>query len=155
MREKLTRGRSNVFLMELILVILFFALSSVVILQLFVSAKEEGDRSRGTTEACRYAQDLAERFKASPGETALALTEEGWSEENDVYTLGLTRDWQPAGNTAPVYLARLTLVRRSVQTGGLMTVQIRISRMNEENGGVLCTLPAAVYLPADESGVAA
>ena len=58
--------RRNPVLIELILVILFFSLSSVVLVELFVKAKTVSDTSQAQTRGVVVAQDLVEQWKGEP-----------------------------------------------------------------------------------------
>jgi hypothetical protein len=59
------RYGSAVFLMELIVVILFFSLSVVVTLRMFVTSHIMDEQSEQITGALVCAQNVAEQFKAS------------------------------------------------------------------------------------------
>ena len=70
-----TSGKTNSFLLEMILMILFFSVSAAVILQLFASSHNIQKQSSSKNEALLYAQTLAEEFKASE-QDLLTLTSE-------------------------------------------------------------------------------
>lgn len=61
-------SRSSLFLMEMLLVILCFALSAAICLQVFVSAKLTADRSRNLSAAVLAAENAAACWKASDGD---------------------------------------------------------------------------------------
>lgn len=70
-----TSGKTNSFLLEMILMILFFSVSAAVILQLFASSHNIQKQSSSKNEALLYAQTLAEEMKSS-GQNLLARTSE-------------------------------------------------------------------------------
>lgn len=66
---------SMAFLMELIVVILFFSLSTAVTLRLFVAAHEKERESTRLSDAVERAQDTAEQFRVKG--TALFASSDG------------------------------------------------------------------------------
>ena len=70
---------SMAFLMELIVVILFFSLSTAVTLRLFVAAHEKERESTRLSDAVERAQDTAEQFRVKG--TALFASSDGWTYE--------------------------------------------------------------------------
>ena len=76
----------NALLVELLIVVLFFMLSSTVLLPLFATAREQGAKAETLTEATTLAQNIADTLYASD-ETDAALTEMGFSSEGDRWIL--------------------------------------------------------------------
>jgi hypothetical protein len=72
------RSGSAIFLMEFIIVILFFSLSVVVTLQMFVTAHQMDTESTQINGALLHAQNVAEQFKATG---AVMFTGGDWTEE--------------------------------------------------------------------------
>jgi len=66
----MSRSKSGLFLMELIIVIAFFAVTSTICLQLFATAYRLSTRSLGLQMAVVNAQSAAETFKVTDGDTA-------------------------------------------------------------------------------------
>lgn len=66
-------SKSGLFLVELIIAILFFAVASVICVQLFVKAHLVSRQSRDVTAAITLAQNYAEQFKAMGDSDKLAL----------------------------------------------------------------------------------
>ena len=90
------RPKSPLFLMEVILVILFFAIASVVCVQLFVQAYLLSTESSDLTAAVREARNTAEIFKAVGGsttETALLLDAVPPGPQDQTMILYYDRDW--------------------------------------------------------------
>ena len=107
------RYRGNVVLVELIIVILFFALSQVVVLQVFASAQQKTARNSAVSTAVLGMQDTLECLDAQSDadETLLALgfekSESGYQkalEHGVVLSAAITRLTQPAGTLTQVTL---------------------------------------------------
>ncbi|MCL2566014.1 MAG: hypothetical protein FWE24_09440 [Defluviitaleaceae bacterium] len=62
------RSKSSLFLMELIIVITFFAFTSAICVQLFAAANRLSTRSVGMQMAVINAQSAVETFKATDGD---------------------------------------------------------------------------------------
>lgn len=87
MRARLTSG-SGLFLIELMLGIMIFAIAAAVCLKVFVTASDVSLDSAGLNRAVILAQNSAECFKAAGGdlaETAGLLDESFSSEDTLVY----------------------------------------------------------------------
>ena len=61
-------SRSGLFLLELMIVILFFAVTSAICMNLFVQAHLTSAAGSELTSAVREAQSVAELFKAADGD---------------------------------------------------------------------------------------
>lgn len=61
------RSKSSLFLMELILVILFFSISAAICMKVFATAKVKTDFSRNVSNATFAAETIAETFKDCDG----------------------------------------------------------------------------------------
>ena len=70
--------RPNPMLTEMLIVLLFFALSACVLVGVFSSAYKSGEIARSETEALLWAEDLAERFCLSNRSADEFLEGEGW-----------------------------------------------------------------------------
>ncbi|MBQ6415183.1 MAG: hypothetical protein IJJ65_02920, partial [Butyrivibrio sp.] len=60
-------SRTSLFLMELIIVILFFALASAICLRLFAGAHLMAENDRNLNHALIWSQNLSESFYGSKG----------------------------------------------------------------------------------------
>ena len=70
----MARSKSGLFLMELIIAICFFAVSSAICVQLFAHAHTLSQRSKGIQMAVLNAQSVAEGFRGLEGDVeALAI----------------------------------------------------------------------------------
>ena len=63
-----TRSKTSLFLIELILMLLFFALSAAICMRVFAFAQSTSDYSRNLSIATTRAQSAAECFKAADGD---------------------------------------------------------------------------------------
>lgn len=70
--------KPNAMLVELVIVILFFALSASIILQLFVAASNRSVQSATDASALLHAEDFAERFSVSPLGTEVFCIKDGF-----------------------------------------------------------------------------
>lgn len=134
-----TAGKKNLALVELILVILFFALSSMILVQVFVKARAMSDTSRASTLGLVAAQDLIEQLKAAPQEAERILTaEEGWSpetanENGQGYTAAYGADMKPVVTGEAVYKVCVAISEESREAGILYRMSVTIDRIaNEE-----------------------
>ena len=87
--------KRNPALVELILVILFFALASMVLVQVFVKAHLLSRESRAQTLGLIAAEDLLEQWKELPTQPEqLFSSENGWEEErSEEHTSELQSPW--------------------------------------------------------------
>lgn len=79
-------NRSNALLVELLIVVMFFMLSSTVLLQVFSTARSQSAMSGKLTQALNEAQSLADRlYAAQDAESVLA--EMGGTQEEGLWRL--------------------------------------------------------------------
>ena len=71
-------NRQNTLLMEILIVVLFFALCSTVILNVFVGAHNQSERAGAQADALIAAQSLADRLYAAD-ERKDALRQSGFA----------------------------------------------------------------------------
>ena len=123
-----TPSRTNLFLLELILVILFFSLCAAVCTGVFAAAKQTADRSRDLGSAVLLAESAAECFKASSGDLDACAAYLGAARDGDTVTQTFNKDWQPAQAGAA-----FTLRLRADETEALI-------RVNDAAGGEVYSL---------------
>ncbi len=78
-------ARQNPMLAEMLIVLLFFALSACVLAGVFATAYKSGERARSESEALLWAEDLAEGFALSNDGAGEYLSAEGWTYEDGAY----------------------------------------------------------------------
>lgn len=76
-------SRASLFLMELMISILFFSLSSAVCIQLFVKAHAINEATKDISKATLIAQDICEYFHYANGDKAQMLSYYNEYEESD------------------------------------------------------------------------
>ena len=141
------RHSSAVFLMELTLVILFFSLSAVVTLRLFVTARQQEQQSALCSDAMELAEDTAELVYAKG--VSFLEKDAGWtvSEAPDgAEDAHYCYKYDDSGLLMEIY-------SESEQTaaGVLETSEVRItgSEKSGSPGQVLCRLPVKRYYPRE------
>ena len=145
MRFRRTSGsKSGLFLLEMTLVVFFFALTSAVYVRVFASAQRIGRESKTLTEATLIAQNLAEAWYAAGGE--LTETAERFAlcdEEDELLTLYYDSTWKalPADRLAAAsYLAYIRQQPSSGET--LKTAELKVTSVQ---GDVVYELPLVCY----------
>ncbi len=130
-------SKSSLFLMELIIALLFFALSSTVCIRLFVYAHSLSQQTVDTNYALNYAQNMAEAFTGCDGdlqamETVLASS----CLSGDGSSLFLEQNG---------YCTTLTS-SGSAEPGGTISADIRVCKTSEPELA-LYTLHVDLYTP--------
>lgn len=103
-------SKSALILMELIIAILFFSLSSSVCIQLFVKSHLLSKQTTDENHAIIQAQNLAESFLASDGDMMI--------------TLFFDKDWRECNSANACYSASLIPYP---ETEGLVTAEITVA----------------------------
>ena len=89
----MTRSKSGLFLMELIIAICFFAVASAICVQLFANAHILSQRSKGIQMAVLNAQSVAEGFRGLNGDMeALAYLWQAYANDGS-FTAWFDDDW--------------------------------------------------------------
>ena len=131
------RSKANLVLLELLIVLLFFALSATVMLRLFAGAYSASRESRQKSDLLLAAQDWAERLYACE-EPAALLQEGGFCEADGLWTLDGAE-------------GRLCVRLSEAESGAGRLRDIRLSALNPAGEAVL-TLPVCRYLPGEAAG---
>jgi hypothetical protein len=122
--------QNRTLLMELVVVVLFFALSQAVILQVFAKAEQINRNAQIQNHALIQAENVAETLAVSD-DAQQALLSLGFARDGDVYTLTDTEG----------YRLQATVSRLSQPAGEWVTVDLKAYRQELE----LFTLPAVRY----------
>ena len=125
-------NRSNALLVELLIVVMFFMLSSTVLLQVFSTARNQSTLSGRMTQALNAAQSLADQLYAA-ADPESALTEMGCTQEDGL--------WRLPGDDFDLTVA----VSLEAQPFGELR-RYRVQAVS--NGQTLVDLPAARYQEA-------
>lgn len=143
--------KRNPALVELVLVILFFALASVVLVQVFVKAHLLSQESRSQTLGLILSEDLLEQWKEAPANPEeLFSLENGWREQEaggSVRTFlsgcGESMEQVPLENAA--YEVRAELWSDDAEAGELYHIRVLITSMRD--GKLQTELETARYMP--------
>lgn len=130
------RYRGSVVLVELIIVILFFALSQVVVLQVFAAAQEKTTANAARSTAVLAVQDTMECLSVSDDAEG-TLLRLGYERDGEVY-----RRTEAHGVTLTATLNRLT------QPAGVLT-QVTVTAVRGEEE--LFSFPSLHYQPLTEA----
>lgn len=151
-----TAGKKNPALVELILVILFFSLSSTVLVQLFVRAKDMSETSRAQTMGLVFAQDWIEQWKANPAHPeTVFLADEGWKEEDSTeggpcFSIEIDENMQTGLTEAGIYEVWVRLNGEGRDAGKLCKIAVSIVRKRDQRE--ILELETAAYLSGQEAG---
>ena len=127
-------NRQNTLLMEILIVVLFFALCSTVILNVFVGAHNQSARAGAQADALIAAQSLADRLYAAD-ERKDALRQSGFAEDED-------GAWHLH---CGAYDLLVTLGEEACPAGTMETAQVTALRQEK----TLFSLPSARYVPEE------
>lgn len=104
-----SRSKSSLFLMELIIVLMFFSLCAATCMQIFANAKVKTDYSRDLTNAAFVAESVAEVYKALDGDLeATASKCDGEAVSDGVIEIYYDKDWNPTAQDGAVYVMTVT-----------------------------------------------
>ncbi len=130
--------KRNPALVELVLVILFFALSSVVLVQVFVKAHLLSQESRAQTLGLLAAEDLLEQWKEEPAQPELLFSpENGWEEVEAggsvrTFRLGCGSEMEPVSLMDAVYELRAELWTEEEEAGELLHIRVLVTEIRDQ-----------------------
>ncbi len=127
-------SKSSLFLMELIIAILFFALASTVCIQLFVKSHVIAEQTTNQNQAVIQVQNLADAFIASDGDMATMMS---WFPNHSIildneFLLFFDEKWQPCTVSEGYFQAMLSYTG---ETDGLLTAEIIV--LKREPGEII------------------
>ena len=123
-------GKNNMLLVELLIVLLFFALSQAIVVQVFARAQQVNHAADLQNRTLSTAQNAAEALAVSE-DPAATLQQLGFTVADGAYALAVEGE----------YTLSASILRAAQPAGMLTTVQIEGQRANE----TLFTLPACQY----------
>ena len=129
--------RSNVVLLELIVVLLFFSLASTIAMQAFVKADQRSKESVRMEAGLAAVESWAERVSVS-GDPEAMLAAAGWKRGDGVYTLD---------SELPL---RIDIAREDAPHGQML--RMVVSALGSAEGDPVAALPIDRYLPKPEGG---
>lgn len=135
----------NSFFIEIILVILFFAISVTVTLQLFVAANNRAQQSSDLSVAVIQAENIAEQvFSLSSPDQLPASLQTARQETDGTYRIGYDKEWKQT-DSDPRYVVNVALKKTPSAGGTMVGADITVRRQN--GGKEICRLSSAKYLP--------
>lgn len=131
-------GKSNVLLTELVIVILFFALTAVTAMQLFVAAHHKSADNIELQNASIAAQNWAERLYGE-SDPAQILQAEGFEQTQEgMFT-----------KTDSVHRFVMEIGREELKAGDMVYTMIRVYASGGSSDQAITTLCSATYLPSE------
>ena len=147
MQASRAKSKSSLFLLELLIMIGFFAVASVVCINLFVQAHLRSIGSRDLNRAVIAAQSAAETFKAAGGDSRRAAEIlGGFLGGSDEVVLYYDSRWQPA---AAIEERGYTLRMFTSFDGDLMIADIEV--VNVRSGQEIFSLQAKRHIMTVDS----
>ncbi len=133
-------SKSSLFLIELIIAVLFFALASTVCIQMFALGHTINVSNSEKEHAIMLAQSLAESYEAADGDVnAMAgLFDEAIIAGDDIY-MYFDDEWNSASEEAAVYEVSLT----SAEDGRFSNAEIAATNLTDDEE--IYTLDTRVY----------
>ncbi len=150
-------GKRNPVLAELILVILFFSLSSAVLVQVFVKARIISETSRAETLGLVLAQDWIERWKSAPQNPYdIFSPENGWErvaskESGQLFQAFADDNMEMNPGETKAYGIEARLLREEQEAGILYRIRVKVVR--NRDGQIVTDLETASYVPGEEGTV--
>ena len=123
----------NTLLVEIMIAVLFFALSSTVILETFVVTRNQSRLADVYNVALMEAQNIADKLYASD-DVEQTLEQAGFTADGDVWTY-----------TEQIYNLRVTVTEEETAAGVLMNAEVSAVHLDE----AILTLPCARYIPGE------
>lgn len=126
-------SKVNPFFVEIILVILFFAVSVAVTLQLFVAAHGKAQQSTELNAAVMKAQTVAEDFAGATNSDQFLLllpgsTKTGEKGGKSVYAVSYDKDWNETAQS-PAYLVEVSLQQSNETAGTNLQAEIVVNKV--------------------------
>ena len=104
-----SRSKSSLFLMELIIVIMFFTISAAICMEIFANAKVKNDYSRNVANAAFKAESIAEVYKNENGDLdKLSQKYKGTKTSDGVLEIYYDIDWKKSDRKNAAFTARVT-----------------------------------------------
>ena len=123
----------NTLLVEIMIAVLFFALSSTVVLETFVVTRNQSRLADVYNVALMEAQNIADKLYASD-EVEQTLAENGFTQEGDVWTY-----------VEEIYNLRVTVAEEETDAGVLLKAEVSAVHQDE----AILTLPCSRYIPRE------
>ncbi|MCL1982293.1 MAG: hypothetical protein FWG53_04275 [Clostridiales bacterium] len=141
MRERSAASGSGMFLTELILAILIFAVASAICLRIFVAAHQISSESSRLNHAVSSAQDCAECFKASGGDLqdTAALLGGALAGGGSAVEVRFDSDWRILPESEPSFFYTAS-IERLPEKNGCIDANVTVA---DANGTVIFAIPVS------------
>lgn len=124
----------NTLLVEILVAVLFFALSATVILDAFVIARSQSRGAAAINDALAQAQDVADTLYLDGADAEASLLSAGFAREGDAFVREGTD-----------FTLTVTLAEEAAGAGALHSATVSA----DSNGKALFELPCSRYLPEE------
>ena len=143
----------NPALIELIIVIFFFALSATVIVQLFMASHTLSAESRIAGNALVATQNWLEELKSDPFDADNILS--GWQKESNeqqsTYSCFLNEDFILCDEADATILAVVIIEKNQTDAGNLIGISASVSRTNTDTASkVITSVATSIYQSSAE-----
>ncbi|MBS5523869.1 MAG: hypothetical protein KHX56_16550 [Clostridiales bacterium] len=146
---KYQKSKSTLFLMELMIAICFFAITSAVCVQVFAKAHLVSETTRNLNHAIAQSESVAESFRACNGNLLdiAELFPSGVLKDN-MLTIDYGKDWQPcARKTSGAYRLILTADEdASVTDTNARLVSAKIAVVKSSDGSEIYSLAVQKFV---------
>ncbi|MCR5268475.1 MAG: hypothetical protein K6E16_08160 [Lachnospiraceae bacterium] len=141
MNKNLPKSKTSLFLMELIIVILFFSIASAVCMQLFAKSHTIGKQTQELNHAVAIAQSYAEVMRGTDGsmESILAAFPDAVAEDN-YFEVFYDEQFQVCAPDKAAYVSDVTIT----PNGAIQNMEIRIVKLSDYSE--IYTLNATKYM---------
>lgn len=144
-----TSKRRSLALFELVIVILFFAVSSVILVRVFAKAKLTSEDSFAKTAGVAVVQDIVERWKNDPsGSHENIFLSDGWRSDvadSSEYYAEFDKDMNASAENPAAY--RVTAKLSGEEHGRGILYKIDVTLISARSGDVLMNVASEEYVP--------
>jgi type II secretory pathway pseudopilin PulG len=140
MKERGGSSASGMFLIELLLAIMIFAIASAICMKVFVLSHQIAAGSNDLNHAVVAAQSGAECFKASSGDLSETANLLGgnYGAESDTVALYFDAAWKHAGSSSYDYILE---IKQFSNQDGLIDGEVTVSDIS---GDLIFSIPVSV-----------
>nr|WP_319489615.1 hypothetical protein [uncultured Caproiciproducens sp.] len=139
----------NSFFIEIILVILFFAISVTVTLQLFVAANNRAQQSSDLSVSVIQAENIAEQVLSLTSSDQVPQALKTAQLKNDeTYLICYDKDWNQT-KSEPRFVMGVTLKKTPSAGGTMVSADIDVYRRQNGSQKDIYSLSSSKYLPSD------
>ncbi len=128
MHTQQTSRKSSLFLMELIIVLFFFALCSAVCVNMFAKANIINRQSYELNKSIIAAQNAAQCFKAANSNTGKLADLLGGAADANAVKIGYDKNWQTTQTENAVYILNINIKKSN---GNLNKADITVSKADK------------------------